>query len=82
MICPRCSEKFFSRNYSTRSLHKSVVCPQCKHRFPAPLRADVRRELRNMLTDHLFDDDVYKKGSLIERVLWLIDTVKRLVKKE
>ena len=72
MICPRCEEKFFSRNYSTLALHKTVNCPQCKHRFPAPLRADIRRILRDTLKDSLFDDDVYKKGTLIERVQWMI----------
>jgi len=46
------------------------------HKFDAPLRTDLRREIKNLLTDCLFDDDVYKNGTTIERVQWMIDKLR------
>lgn len=81
MICPKCGENFFSRNYSTRSLHKTVKCPQCKHRFPAPLRADLRRLIKEVLTDDLFAG-TWRDLDMLGRVKWLVHKVKDTVRKE
>lgn len=81
MICPRCQERFFSRNYSTRALHKTVTCPQCKWRFPAPLRADTRRIIKEMLPDDLFEG-TWRTLDVPGRVEWLVNKVKELVRKE
>lgn len=81
MICPRCNDKFFSRNYSTRKLHKTVTCPQCKYRFPSPMRADLRRTIKDLLHDDLFDG-AWRSLDIVDRVKWLVDRVKEIVKKE
>ena len=81
MICPRCKDKFFSRNYSTKALHKTVTCPLCNHRFPAPLRADIRRSMKEMLHDDLFDGE-WCDLDVTGRVKWLVDKVLDIVKKD
>ena len=78
MICPRCKENFFSRHYSTRALHKTVTCPQCKHRFPAPLRADMRRLVKELLHDDLFDG-AWRNLDILARVKWLVEKVKGIL---
>lgn len=76
MICPRCTDKFFSRNYSTRALHKTVKCPSCNHRFPAPLRKDARTLIKDLLHDDFFSHPEWKQADLVERVKMLVSKVK------
>lgn len=78
MICPRCKDKFFSRNYSTKALHKTVTCPLCNHRFPAPLRADLRRSTKDLLHDDLFGGG-WRNLDILERIKWLVDKVKGIL---
>ena len=58
------------------ALHKTVTCPLCNHRFPAPLRADTRRILTEMLVDDLFDDPTYKNSNTVQRVQWLVNKLR------
>ena len=76
MICPKCTFSFFTRTYSTATKTRQVTCTICLYKFTAPLRTDLRREIKNLLTDCLFDDDVYKNGTTIERVQWMIDKLR------
>lgn len=81
MICPKCNENFFSRHYSTRAIHRTVKCPKCSHYFPAPLRADMRRLIKEVLSDDLFDG-AWRDLDMLGRVKWLVHKVKDTVTKE
>ena len=76
MICPKCKFSFFTRTYSTATETRQITCTICLHRFTAPLRADARRDLKEMLVDDLFDDPAYKNGNTVERVQWMINKLR------
>ena len=81
MICPRCNEDFSSRKYSIawpNPIVKEATCPACHHKFEAPLRADKRRLIREILTDDLLDAEEWRKGDTVERVKILVDRVKSI----
>jgi hypothetical protein len=76
MICPKCGFHFFSRKYSARDKPKTVRCVWCDKTFTAPMRADSRRLIREILTDDLFDTEVWRNADSVERVQILVDAVK------
>ena len=76
MICPKCRFSFFSRKYSARDKAKTVKCPWCDNVFTAPMRADSRRLIREILADDLFDTEEWRNADTVERVQILVDLVK------
>jgi hypothetical protein len=81
MICPKCKFSFFSRKYSTKSIHRNVKCPWCDNYFPSPMRADTRRLIKELLHDDLFEG-AWRNLDILGRVNWLVHKVKDAVKKE
>lgn len=78
MICPWCRFSFFSRKYSGKDKPKTVRCVWCDKTFTAPMRADTRRLIKDILRDDLFDNEQWRNADTVERVQILVDLVKSI----
>lgn len=76
MICPRCKSSFSTRQYSSKDKSKTVKCIYCNKTFTAPQRADIRRLIKEILTDDLFDTDEWRNADTVRRVQILVDAAK------